>query len=343
METNLFKDMIERFEDETELREQQKLNGIAKTWKEKIAEFLSKKEISKSDAKKIFIKASNIQSAEKWINHVPAKRENILKIAYALQLNIEETNLLLQKYGKFHALYAKDPFDAIWIFLLSNIDSSKSATEAYNETKSLCSSFFSNYSPRKDDNNKKNTRIVSNEISLLKNTTNLIKYFEENINEFYLSGYKAHEYISKWCGSKNFKTMLEDGFPGKENAKYTVSSLESYVSGLKTGKSYPEREKLIFIGLALRMPLDQLDEMLKRSGMIELYAKDKFEGLIIYKLEEYMLNFPSLFDIQSVAALKIIKETDPYFSELCESPDSILEEGKTLADYVYDFIREYYN
>ena len=57
-------------------------------------------------------------SAGSFIKKIPAKRENVILLAMLMKLTVEETDELLTRWAKYQKLYARNPSDAIWIFLL---------------------------------------------------------------------------------------------------------------------------------------------------------------------------------------------------------------------------------
>lgn len=60
------------------------------------------------------------------------------------------------------------------------------------------------------------------------------------------------------------------------------SSFEIMLSKLKHDGILPRREQLIALGIHLNMVADDINKMLKLANMMELYAKDKVESLLLY-------------------------------------------------------------
>ncbi len=57
-----------------------------------------------------------------------------------------------------------------------------------------------------------------------------------------------------------------------------------YLHQLFAGKRSPSRDRLICIGVGLRATLDEMQDLLRRSGFAELYAKDRRDAIILYGL-----------------------------------------------------------
>lgn len=53
-------------------------------------------------------------------NHLPRSREQYINIAMAFGMNIDETNHLLQRYGVFPKLYARNIRDAVRIYAIQS-------------------------------------------------------------------------------------------------------------------------------------------------------------------------------------------------------------------------------
>ena len=93
------------------------------------------------------------------------------------------------------------------------------------------------------------------------------------------------------------------------------SSLRQCVSAIRQGKWYPTRNKIISLGLHLSMDHEQIDEMLELAHMETLCAKNAFESVIMFILDDASLN--NMLDTES-------EEYDP--DELCRYAREVLEE-----------------
>lgn len=341
--TNLFDlklSQAENIEELHQLLENELIQPV--TWESMIHQILKSKNINEKTAKQLFVQHSNIKSiAPKWVNQVPAKRISILQVSYALNLDVESTNELLFHNG-FHKLYSKDRNDCIWIYMLTNksklcLEEENPKYYAYNVFNTLsseCSKLTSSsHAPLSID-----TDLFSKELMSIENLQSFYQFFESHLKEFKSCGSKAYHYINKWC-NQNILKELKEGYP--KNPKYKLSSISSYISDLKTGHDLPEREKMIFIGLTLRFPLNNINHLLELCGMKPLYSKEKQEALIIYKLEELYILFPHWFDLNTEQAIHLVLKEDQYFNDLCFDSNFDDFQDRTLADYIHDFIDEY--
>ena len=96
-------------------------------------------------------------------------------------------------------------------------------------------------------------------------------------------------FLSENSGNFNDKTIQE-----LINALYVKTDMTKaelarrsgvstvYLHQLFSGRRNPSREKLICIAIGLGASLDETQEMLRRSGFAELYAKDKRDAIIIF-------------------------------------------------------------
>ena len=60
-------------------------------------------------------------TVKKWCleGKKPQNRDDFIKIAFGLNMDLEQTNRLLTKYGSYAALYPKDLYDAIVIYVIN--------------------------------------------------------------------------------------------------------------------------------------------------------------------------------------------------------------------------------
>ena len=96
-------------------------------------------------------------------------------------------------------------------------------------------------------------------------------------------------FLSENSGNFNDKTIQE-----LINALYVKTDMTKaelarrsgvstvYLHQLFSGRRNPSREKLICLAIGLGASLDETQEMLRRSGFAELYAKDKRDAIIIF-------------------------------------------------------------
>ena len=105
------------------------------------------------------------------------------------------------------------------------------------------------------------------------------------------------------------------------------SSLRQCVSAIRQNKWYPTRNKIISLGLHLSMDHDDIDKMLQLAHMEPLCAKNIFESIIMFILDDASLN--NMLDTKS-------EEFDP--DALCKYANEIL--SKLELPEVASFISE---
>ena len=111
------------------------------------------------------------------------------------------------------------------------------------------------------------------------------------------------------------------------------SSLRQCVSAINQNKWYPTRNKVISLGLHLSMDHEQIDELLALAHMEPLCAKNIFESVVMFILEDASLN--NMLDADSddydpdalcnyarevLSGLRL-PEIDSFLSELPEEDD----------------------
>ena len=104
----------------------------------------------------------------------------------------------------------------------------------------------------------------------------------------------SFSYHSFYAYVKMFLSANDFGYAGSVSdlaeTQGWSSSLRQCVSAIYQGKWYPTRNKIISLGLHLCMDHDQVDEMLELAHMEPLCAKNIFESVIIFILEDAELN-----------------------------------------------------
>ena len=235
---------------------------------------------------------------------MPQNRYMFIKLAFGLGLDVEQTNKLLTQHGKYSALYAKDLYDSIVIYVLNKRLVDKD-NEKY-QYKYLHHWFekFKEIKIHRNINKKfyfeDKTIGVYNSILNIKEDNEFEKFILENKNIFFSSYSALVIFIEDFIEIR--KSELED--ENDENVKYSwhrylkeknlSGSFEKTLSDLKNHGILPKREQLISLGIHLNMVSSDIDKMLSLAHMRELYAKDKVESLLLYLLRNAVLTDPDL-------------------------------------------------
>ena len=83
--------------------------------------------------------------------------------------------------------------------------------------------------------------------------------------------------VQELLNSLYLKTDLSKAELARRSGVSTV-----YLHQLFSGRRNPSRDKLICLMIGLGATLDDTQELLRRSGFAELYAKDKRDAIIIF-------------------------------------------------------------
>ena len=169
------------------------------------------------------------------------------------------------------------------------------------------------------------TESFNSKLVEVSNESELEKFIADNIDVFASAYNKLYAYVKMYV-SENYP-----GYAGSVNeladAQGWSSSLRQCVSAMRQKKWYPTRNKIISLGLHLNLERDQIDQMLDYAHMEPLCAKNIFESVIIFILEDASLN--NLLDQDS-------EDYDP--DALCKYASEIM---KTLdLPEIADFINE---
>ena len=223
-------------------------------------------------------------TVDKWCKgSLPKNRETFLRIGLVAHYNIDEMNLLLQRYGRYSGLYSKNLEDCVCIYVLKNHQ--KDALEKYvdilNEIKGTISKDHS-----KDSENL-TTEKFDVKLSEVQNRDELETFITENIAMFSFTYHKFYAYV-KMCIADNYKDWGSKVYKMAAGQGWS-SSLRQCVSAIRQKKWLPIRNKIISLGLYLSMDHDEVDEMLRLAHMEPLCAKNIFESVIMFILDNASL------------------------------------------------------
>ena len=263
------------------------------------------------------------QTVNKWCSGaIPKNRETFIRIGLAAGYNLEKMNRFLQRYGRYPALYAKSLEDCVCIFVVNHSYEDK-AVEKYNEIIGVIKrNIVKTGSSCQEDID---TLKFNEKLSKVNSEDELKKFIYDNTAVFLTAYNKLYAMIKMYLVSNNhgiaYKTY------DIAEAQNWSSSLRHCVSEINQSKWYPTRNKIISLGLHLSMDHDQIDEMLTTAYMEKLCAKNIFESVIMFILDD--ANLRNMTDRKS-------EDFDP--DALCRYAREILEKLK-MPDFT-DFITE---
>ena len=137
-------------------------------------------------------------------------------------------------------------------------------------------------------NDRKTVRNTDDMNTELQNTENLKQFLEENKQNF---------------SPREFSRLLKEQIRKKKMNKATLAKAagmsDVYLHQLISGRRSPSRTRLICLCIGLGLTLEETQQLLVRAGMGPLYAKNRWDAIIIYgishRLDLYAIN-DLLFD-----------------------------------------------
>ena len=175
------------------------------------------------------------------------------------------------------------------------------------------------------------TEDFDEKLSDVKNEDELEAFIAENSAVFATAYHRFYAYVM---------TFIEANYRSAGGTVYELalgqewsSSLRQSVSAIRQKKWYPTRNKIISLGVHLSMDQEQVDMMLGLAHMEPLCAKNLFESVIIFLLEDARLNGmlnkrSDMYDPDDLCryARKILEELnlpelEDFISELPEADD----------------------
>lgn len=155
----------------------------------------------------------------------------------------------------------------------------------------------------------------------------LEQFITDNITMFSNAYHKFYAYVKMNIAANYMDPAYADSIFEMAEIQGWSSSLRQCVSAIRQNKWYPTRNKIISLGLHLSMDHEQIDEMLGLAHMEPLCAKNIFESVIMFILDDASLN--DMLNMNS-------ENYDP--DELCNYARKILS-SLTLPE-IEDFISE---
>ena len=286
LKTVYIREIISRCEDIDGLKEEilPMIDSQKKQWKAKIEQIISESGLSKKE----FASACGVSrvAVNAWCQGaIPRNRETFINIGMVAGYDLEKMNRLLQRYGRYPELYSKSLEDCVCIFVL-NQGYGKETLNKYNY---ILNKIKENIiRDDKAENEDIETESFNEKLSDVKNEDELEKFIADNVATFATAYNKFYSYVRMHIMANN-NNPVGSAFELAEGQEWS-SSLRQCVSAISQKKWYPTRNKIISIGLHLSMDHDQINEMLKLAHMENLCAKNIFESIIMFILDDASLN-----------------------------------------------------
>lgn len=282
-ETIYIKDEIARCENIEDLKSYvfPMLQSQQEEWQRKIAEILTENRYTKTRLAEL-CGVSRV-TVDKWCKGaIPKNREMFLRIGMAAGYDAEQMNQLLQRYGRYPALYSKSLEDCICLFIIGQ----GYGQETLGRYRYVLQRIRENITRDDTEAEDITTLRFDESLSDVQDEDALEAFITQNSAVFASAYHKFYAYV-KICISAN-------AGPGSifelAEVQRWSSSLRQCVSAIRQKKWYPTRNKIISLGLHLAMDHDQIDAMLELAHMEPLCAKNPFESVIMFILDDASLN-----------------------------------------------------
>ncbi len=285
-ETVYLRDEISRCEDVFELKE--RILPMLKTqqdqWKDKINALIGESGLTKTRLAEMI--GVSRMAVNKWCNGaIPKNRETFLRIGMAAGYNREKMDQLLMRYGRYPALYAKSLEDCVCIYVLDK----GCKTETLQNYDFILNRIKENIIREESSETEDiTTERFDEKLSVVRDEDELERFIAENTSVFAMTYHKFYAYV-KMHIKANYESFDGNVFALAEGQEWS-SSLRQCVSAIRQNKWYPTRNKIISLGLHLSMDHEQIDEMLELAHMEPLCAKNIFESIIMFVLDDADLN-----------------------------------------------------
>lgn len=287
-ETGLLNQSLEYIGDPEELKNQylSSVRQLSIAWSEKIQEIMARQHYTpQALATLCGVSRSGVV---RWLEgSIPGRRDTFIRIGFAAEYDLSEMNKFLQRYGRYNQLYAKSLEDSVYIFVLN----SETLPHTYATCQELLERIRSHLQqPEAVLVGFKETGLLSLDLLSLETPDELEQFIQDNLGQ-YLSAFSklydrvwSHITALNWDYMKQNSTDRRDTFSVKQLADTQgwSASLRRCVSEIRQRKWFPQRTKIISLGLHLNLNREMIDELLELAHMEHLCAKNPVEGAIIF-------------------------------------------------------------
>lgn len=125
------------------------------------------------------------------------------------------------------------------------------------------------------------TAVLEDRFSDIEGDDELVRFINENS----IDVYGAYTHLADVIEKK-----IKDSYAGSVNSladsQNWTSFMRQRVSQIRQKKCIPERKDVIILGLYLGMEASEIDDLLERARMNELYPKNPLEGTILFALKD---------------------------------------------------------
>jgi hypothetical protein len=233
-------------------------------------------------SKKDFAEAAGVSRVMvyNWCNgSVPQGREKYMRIGLAAMYGEEQINRLLQRFGGYSGLYSKSLPDCVCLYVLNHYHG-RDAAIMYNQ---IMANITKNITHGGDGEDLSTVK-MDERLSGVKNESELEQFINDNTATFATAYHRFYAHVMAHV-RQNFNHECTNILSMSEAYGWSASLRQS-VYAIGRHEWIPTRNKIISLGVHLAMDRSEIDEMLGLAHMEPLCAKNAFESVIIYILED---------------------------------------------------------
>ena len=232
------------------------------------------------------------QTIARWKSRasIPSSREQYINVAMAFGMTVAETDHILQRYGLYPKLYARNMRDAVRIFAIENRVKRTPEAVLYDEhpyqyvlaLDERLKQILTRWSQHDNPKYYLATGRISDAIAHMTDVDALEEYLLANIDAFPHAPYQK---LSRWIDSfveiqetdaTSIHALVESG---ALDARFNV-----LISKLKRQGEVPSRQMLIVLGIQFNMTVEMLDRMLVLAGGEPLCSRVPEEMALIFAI-----------------------------------------------------------
>lgn len=337
-ETGLLNESLEYIGDVEELKSQYLLSvrQLSAAWSGKIREIMERQGYTpQALATLCGVSRSGVV---RWLEgSIPGRRDTFIRIGFAAGYDLAEMNKFLQRYGRYNQLYAKSLEDSVYIFVLHS--------ETLPHTYAVCQELLERIRSRLRQQSgdpvvSKGTGLLSRALLSLETPDELEQFIQDNLDQYRCAFSNFYDRVWSHITALNWDYLNQnsadrrDAFSVKQlaDAQNWSASLRRCVSEIRQHKWFPQRTKIISLGLHLNLNRQMIDELLELAHMEPLCAKNPVEGAIIFAVTDA--------DLIELIPSPELRDTS---TDLCEHVREVLEQlelpdaGELIQDLLVEW------
>lgn len=225
-------------------------------------------------------------AVRKWKNGaLPQSRDMYIRIGFAAGYGPEEMNAFLKRFGRCPQLYAKSLEDIVCMHILN----SPILPHSYSAYQKLLAHV-------RDEVQKDSgatgyiytTNYLAAQVADIQTEAEMIEFARKYAASFRDSYRRLYNFILLYL-DLNLQSVDKDSvasFHAMATESQWSSSLRHCISDIRNRRWFPQRQKIISLGIHLNMDVDCINEMLEKAQMEPLYVKNPLEAAVKFAVED---------------------------------------------------------